>query len=104
MERGISCSVGGVEGGVDIVGCGGGRAVERKRGEWGGRRGEGEERFEEEGVGGAGGEHELERGISAGVVGREGGLKRGERTASAPCLFFHGIQRGKRVASSVATA
>ena len=36
--------------------------MERKRGEWGGRWGEGEEGFEEEGVGGAGGEHELERG------------------------------------------
>lgn len=31
----------------------------------------------------------------------EGGVG---HTASAPCLFFHGIQRGKRVAISIATA
>lgn len=65
MEGGISCRVGGVERGVDVVGsgCGGGRPVKRKRGEWGGRWGEGEEGVEEESVGRAGGEHELERGL-----------------------------------------
>ena len=30
--------------------------------------------------------------------------RRRRHTESAPCLFFHGIQRGKRVAISVATA
>ena len=43
-------------------------------------------------------------GVSGGAFGGEGGVGMEERTASAPCLFFHGIQRGKRVASSVATA
>lgn len=43
--------------------------------------------------------------ISGGVDGGEGeGGREGSVTASVPCLFFHGIQRGKRVASSVATA
>lgn len=81
--------------------------MERERGEWCGRWGEGEESFEEEGVRGAGGEHELVRGVVSGgvlhLVEKED-CREGSVTASAPCLFFHGIQRGKRVASSVATA
>ena len=28
--------------------------------------------------------------------------KNGEHTPSAPCLFFHGMQRGKRIARSAA--
>ena len=37
--------------------------MEREGGEWRGRWGEGEEGFEEEGVGRTGGQHELERGL-----------------------------------------
>ena len=92
MEGGISRRIGGVEWGVDVVGCGcgRGRAVERKRGEWGGRWGEGEESFEEEGVGGAGGEHELEKGVllvEGCLVGIEG-RKRGERYSVSALLVF----------------
>lgn len=36
--------------------------------------------------------------------GGEEGKKRFTHTASAPCLFFHAMQRGNLVASSVATA
>lgn len=36
--------------------------------------------------------------------GGKGKMEGGTRTASAPCLFFHGMHRGKRVARRIATA
>ena len=51
---------------------------------FGGKEGRGEGQIEERG----------------GKGKREGGT----RTASAPCLFFHGMHRGKRVARRIATA
>lgn len=66
--------------------------MEGKRGEWRGGWGEGEEGFEEEGVRGAGGEHELERGgtVSGGIflfIG-EAGETRGERYGVSALLVF----------------
>ncbi len=64
--------------------------MERKRGEWGGRWGEGEEGFEEGGVGRAGGEHELEKGclLAEGYSVETEGLKRGERYGVSALLVF----------------
>ncbi len=94
-------------------------------GEGGGRGGgEGEEVVEQGGVRGAGGEHQLyvtQRGwwrqqgsinqstqIKSNQIKSRRRRNRGSgkeaHTESAPCLFFHGIQRGNLVARSMATA
>lgn len=65
--------------------------MERERGEWRGRRGEGEEGFEEDGVRGAGGEHELERGLLVEgyfIWWRRRVEERGERYGVGALLVF----------------
>ena len=64
--------------------------MEREKGEWSGRGGEGKEGFEQEGVRGTGGEHELERGclLVEGCLVEKEGLRRGERYGVSALLVF----------------